>query len=172
MYCPLVGDYLGDLTPELGKDCKQLIFSWTGQIILLKDKLSPDFCHGFFWSEEDVDLNYFPTQDGVWMLVCLWILLGQMLVLIDFMADVKPFFICLLSWQMLLPRTVADLIPLFVWADVIALIYIWGGNIPLLADVGPILLNNILADVIAKFYGRSYYQFLFWADVIEWIIYK
>ena len=26
----------------------------------LKDKLSPDFCHGFFWSEENVDLNYFP----------------------------------------------------------------------------------------------------------------
>ena len=26
-------------------------------IILLKDKLSPDFCHGFLWSEENVDLN-------------------------------------------------------------------------------------------------------------------
>ena len=33
--------------------------------ILLKDKLSPDFCHGFFWSKENVDLNYFPTHDGV-----------------------------------------------------------------------------------------------------------
>ena len=39
--------------------------------ISLKDKLLPDFCHGFFWSEENVDLNYFPTYDGVCVLVCL-----------------------------------------------------------------------------------------------------
>ena len=33
--------------------------------------------HGFFWSEENVNLNYFPTQDGVTVLVCpviLWTL--------------------------------------------------------------------------------------------------
>ena len=33
--------------------------------ILLEDKLLPDFYHGFFWSEENVILNYFPTLDGV-----------------------------------------------------------------------------------------------------------
>ena len=30
----------------------------------------PDFYHGFFWSDENVVLNYFPTLDGVWMLIC------------------------------------------------------------------------------------------------------
>ena len=38
--------------------------------LLLEDKLLPDFYHGLFWSEENVDLNIFPTQDGVWVLVC------------------------------------------------------------------------------------------------------
>ena len=37
---------------------------------LLKDKLLPDFCHGFFQSEENVYLNQFPTQYGVMVLVC------------------------------------------------------------------------------------------------------
>ena len=44
-------------------------------IILWKDKLSPDWHHGFFWPEENVVLNYFPTQDGGWVLVCPWILI-------------------------------------------------------------------------------------------------
>ena len=39
-------------------------------IILLEDKLLQDIYHGFFWSEENVNLNIFPTQDGVWLLVC------------------------------------------------------------------------------------------------------
>ena len=128
--------------------------------ILLKDKLSPDFCHGFFWSEENVDLNYFPTHDGVCVLVCPWILLGQMLILIDFMTDVKPFLsvyyldrcYCQELWQILCH---------FLFGQMLLPLYIWGGNIPFLADVGPILLKNILADVIAKFYGRSYCQFYF-----------
>ena len=37
---------------------------------LLKDKLLPDFPHGFFWSEENVHLNQFPTQYGIIVLVC------------------------------------------------------------------------------------------------------
>ena len=40
-----------------------------------------------------------------------------MVILIDFMADVKPFFvkITILPWQMLLPRlTVADLIAMII----------------------------------------------------------
>ena len=49
----------------------KLIFSKNRTNILLKDKLLPDFCHGFFWSEENVNLNYFPTHDGVWVLVSL-----------------------------------------------------------------------------------------------------
>ena len=47
-----------------------VIFSQNRIIILLKDKLLPDFYHRFFWSEENVVLNYFPTLDGVWVLVC------------------------------------------------------------------------------------------------------
>ena len=43
---------------------------------LLEDKLLPDFYHGFFWSEENVHLNYFPTHNGVTVLVCPIILLG------------------------------------------------------------------------------------------------
>ena len=39
----------------------ELNFSRPEQILSLKDKLLPDLCHGFFWSEENVDLNYFPT---------------------------------------------------------------------------------------------------------------
>ena len=62
-------------------------------IIWLEDKLSPDFYHGFFWSEENVVLNYFPTQDGVWVLVCPLILVGHMIILIDLMAGVKPLFV-------------------------------------------------------------------------------
>ena len=38
--------------------------------VLLKDKLLPDFHHGFFQVWGNVDLNYFPTLDGVWVLVC------------------------------------------------------------------------------------------------------
>ena len=37
---------------------------------LLEVKLSPDFYHGFFWSEENVNLNYFPTLNGVSVLLC------------------------------------------------------------------------------------------------------
>ena len=44
---------------------------------LLNDKLLLDLCHGFFWSEENVDLNYFPTHNGVWVLVCLEFFLGR-----------------------------------------------------------------------------------------------
>ena len=43
---------------------------------LLEDKLLSDFYHGFFWSEENVHLNYFPTHIGVTVLVCPIILLG------------------------------------------------------------------------------------------------
>ena len=49
-----------------------------------------------------------------------WIFLGQMLILIGLMADVEP--LCSLSWLMLLPRTMADLIANF-WADAIAHIF-------------------------------------------------
>ena len=45
-------------------------------IKLLEDKLLPDFYHGFFWSEENVHLNYFPTHNGVTVLVYTMILLG------------------------------------------------------------------------------------------------
>ena len=121
-------------------------------IFLLKDKLSPDFCHGFFWSEENVDLNYFPTHGGVWVLVCPWNFLGQMLILIDFW-QMLCHILYFLSWQMLLPRLVADLIANF-WADVIVLVF-WGGDIPLLADIGPILVDDVLADIIAKICSRS-----------------
>ena len=34
------------------------------------------FYHGFLWSEKNVVLNYFPTQDGVWVLVCPLIVFG------------------------------------------------------------------------------------------------
>ena len=50
--------------------CTQTKFLKHRTNILLKDKLSPDFCHGFFWSEENVDLNYFLTLDGAYVLVC------------------------------------------------------------------------------------------------------
>ena len=39
--------------------CKPTKFLKNRTNILLKDKLLPDFCHGFLWSEENVDLNYF-----------------------------------------------------------------------------------------------------------------
>ena len=35
-----------------------------------------------------------------------------------------------------------------------------------LADVGPILLNNFLADVITKFLWQVLLPILFWADVV------
>ena len=50
------------------------------------------FYHGIFWSEENVVLSYFPTQDGVWVLVCPLILFRHITILNDFLADVKPFF--------------------------------------------------------------------------------
>ena len=58
----------------------RLTYNWTNFlknriIVLLEDKLLHDFYHGFFWSEENVVLNYFPTQDGVWVLVCPLILI-------------------------------------------------------------------------------------------------
>ena len=37
---------------------------------MLEDKLLPDFYHGFFWSEENVYLNYFPTLNSVSVLLC------------------------------------------------------------------------------------------------------
>ena len=119
--------------PGWGPKDGYVIYRWANvlknrTIFLLKDKLSPDFCHGFFWSEENVDLNYFPTHGGVWVLVCPWNFLGQMLILIDFW-QMLCHILYFLSWQMLLPRLVADLIANF-WADVIVLVF-WGGDIPL-----------------------------------------
>ena len=49
---------------SVGMSCNKIILQ---DIIkyLLEDKLSPDFHHDIFWSEENVILNYFPTLDGV-----------------------------------------------------------------------------------------------------------
>ena len=62
--------YEGIQSEILNTTKKQTKFLKHRTNILLKDKLSPDFCHGFFWSEENVDLNYFQTLDGVCVLVC------------------------------------------------------------------------------------------------------
>ena len=80
------------VTEEGRYSCKWTGFLKNRIISLLEDKLSPDFYHGFFWSEENVVLNYFPTQDVVWILVCPLILIGHMVILINFMPDVKPIF--------------------------------------------------------------------------------
>ena len=56
--------------------CKLETFLKNRTIKLLEDKLLPDFYHGFFWSEENVHLNYFPTHNGVTVLVYTMILLG------------------------------------------------------------------------------------------------
>ena len=61
---------------EQNKSCKQTKFLKNRTNILLRQIL-PDFCHGFFWSEENVDLNYFPTLDGVCVLVALEFYLGR-----------------------------------------------------------------------------------------------
>ena len=59
---------------------------------------------------------------------------------------------------MLLPRTVADLIANCL--DGCYCPYVFEVVIShFLADIGPMLLNNVLADVITKFNGRSYCQF-------------
>ena len=56
--------------------CKLDNFLKHRTIKLLEDKLLPDFYHGFFWSEENVCLNYFPRHNSVTELVCPMILLG------------------------------------------------------------------------------------------------
>ena len=95
-------------------------------IILLSDKLLPDFYHGFFWSAENVVLNYLPTQDGVWVLLCPLIFIRHMTIFNNFMADVQPILVkmLILHWQMLLPRLLWQIllsslwhmsIPLCVW---------------------------------------------------------
>ena len=56
--------------------CKLDNFLKNRTIKLLEDKLLPDFYHGFFWSDENVHLNYFPTHNGVTVLVYTMILLG------------------------------------------------------------------------------------------------
>ena len=40
------------------------LFSQNRTIILLKDKFLPDFCHGFFWSEENVDFIWSEENVG------------------------------------------------------------------------------------------------------------
>ena len=49
--------------------CSFVDFLKNRTLILIKDKLLPVSKHGFFWSEENVHLNHFPTQDGVSVLV-------------------------------------------------------------------------------------------------------
>ena len=49
--------------------CKLDNFLKNRTIKLLEDKLWPDFYYGFFWSEENVHLNYFPTHNGATVLV-------------------------------------------------------------------------------------------------------
>ena len=79
-----------------------------------------------------------------------------MLILIDFMADVKPILsiyyldrcYCQELWQILLPIFGQMLLPLL-FEVVIS---------HFLTDIGSILLNSVLADVITKIYGRSYCQ--------------
>ena len=82
-----------------------LIFLKNRTYILIKDKLLLVSKHGFFWSEENVNLNYFPTQDGVTVLVCPVILWTLNILLLYFMADVMPCSLaCDMLWQMLLPN--------------------------------------------------------------------
>ena len=50
---------------ELAEDVSWIFFSKNRTNKLLEDKLLPDFYHGFFWSEENVHLNYFLTHIGV-----------------------------------------------------------------------------------------------------------
>ena len=80
--------------------CKLDNFLKNRTIKLLKGKLLPDFYHGFFWFEENVHLNYFPTHNGVTVGLH-YDIIGYLILL---MADVKPFFVYLMYWLMLLPR--------------------------------------------------------------------
>ena len=131
---------------------------------MLKDKLLPDFCHGFFWSEENVDLNYFPTHHdgfGCWYALEFylgrwqyWMILWQMLsqyyqiiVLTDVIAKNCGRSYCQTCRQMLLPFLCEMVTPHF------------------MADVRPILLKYCL--------GWCFYQDpwqillpILWADVI------
>ena len=52
-----------------------------------EDKLLPDLCQGFFWSEENVYQCYY-NQNGVWENVCLVILDTHFPYCL--IADVKP----------------------------------------------------------------------------------
>ena len=90
-----------DVSHSVLVTCKLDNFLKNRTIKLLEDKLLPDFCHGFFWSEEHVHLNYFPTHNGVTVLVYPMVLLGHLLIL---MADVNPFLVYFMYWLMLLPH--------------------------------------------------------------------
>ena len=94
--------------------CSFVDFLKNRTYILIKDKLSPVFKHGFFWSEENVKLNHFPTQDGVTVLVCPVIVWTLNILLLYFMADVMPYVL----WHMTcLGRCYCQLM-----ADVIAML--------------------------------------------------
>ena len=130
--------------------------------ILLKDKLLPDFCHGFFWSEENADLNYFPTHDGLCVLVCPWILLGQMLILIDFMADVKPFLsvyyldrcYCQELWQILCHFCLSRCYCPYIFEVVISHFWQMLGQYCWIIS-WLMLLPSFMAGFIANFYFRQ-----------------
>ena len=82
--------------------------------ILIKDKLLTVSKHGFFWSEENVNLHCFPIQDGVTVFVCPVILLDTLLYyFLYFMVDVMPY---VLSHVSCLDRCYCQLMP-----DVIAM---------------------------------------------------
>ena len=65
-----------DVSHSVWEHVSWIFFSKNRTSKLLEDKLLPDFYHGFFWSEENVHLNYVPTHIGVTVLVCPIILLG------------------------------------------------------------------------------------------------
>ena len=56
-----------------------LKFSQKQNWILLEYKLSSVFKYGFLRSEENDNLNNFPTLDGVWVLVCPAIFMDTMM---------------------------------------------------------------------------------------------
>ena len=61
-------------------------------IILLWDKLLPDFYHAFILSAAHIFLNYVHTEDTVWVLLWSVIFIGNMTISVHFMADVQPTF--------------------------------------------------------------------------------
>ena len=65
-----------------------LILSQKQNYNLLGDNLLPFIKHGFLRSEENVNLNNFPTLDGVWVLMCPVIFWIQLCKLTNTKADV------------------------------------------------------------------------------------